>query len=247
MVQISMDGREWGYMLNSLQKVARGSEEIQMDLNMLASPDDTVKLYVRNFDTLQVIHELENTGDVSIEVPKRDTFVFDSEVLHSVVQQAKDRRITLKFNEHTFEVKIDSETFSGPTEFDLRLVQKSEFQEPIDVPQFKNVCELDRQELLDNLKMLSSVSKVLNFEVSNDTFKISASDKVQGSGKVSVNVDGMTEIHSVSANYPVRPIRDFLQKMDTETISIFMTKSEKLRLTSENPGRKSSILRAERL
>lgn len=247
MVEISMNGREWGYMLDSLHKVAQGSEEMQMDLNLIAAPNNIVKLYVRQYNILQVIHELENSDDVSIDVPEANRFVFDPKVLHSVVKQAKDRRISLEFDEHTFEVTIDSESFSGPTQFDLRLVQKGEFMEPVALPGLKKLGDVDRIEFLENLKMLSSISKVVEFSVQNGMFEISVSDKVQGDGKVVEDVSEQTEISSVSAHYSIRPIQDFLEKMDSDQVTVSMTEDETIRITSRSPGRTSSILRAERI
>mgnify|MGYP003858392887 CR=1 FL=1 len=244
-LHIGMNADRWGEILNSLHKVARGDENISMDLNVIGKNDDRALIYVRNYDTLQVIHSIENSDSAIVEVNEPTKLVFDSQVLHTVVQRAGDRELDLRFGEHEFEVEIGQETFSSATEFNLRLVQDSEFQEPLNIQGYEEIVEVNRTELLQNLKMLLSISKVVNFSTEGDELTISVSDKVQGSGELQIGIDN--GLIDVEASYPIRPIRDFLDKMKSDTVKIFMTPKKTIKIQSASTGRISSIQRAERL
>lgn len=245
-LNIEMEGKEWKEILDSLHKVISGEEDIPRDLNIIAEPDDTVKIYVRNYYNLQVIHELKDTTDRNITVEDSSKFVFNSEILRSIVNQAKKRFISLQFKDFDFDVVVDQESFSKPTTVELRLVQESEFEEPLS-DDFHNIGAVDREALLESLQIFKSVSEVVRFSLNNDVLEISVSDKVQGSGNVKIEVDSNHGLCQIDARFKIRPLKDFLQKVNSDEVTISMTPGSNLRIQSEKNGRKSGIMVAERL
>lgn len=244
-LHLGMEAEEWGEILNSLHKVARGEEDISMDLNIATKDSGTVLIYVRNNRNLQVLHEIDGSGPAIVDINEPTYLVFDSQVLRSVVQKAGKRDIDLKFGHHEFEVEIGQETFSSSTRFNLRLVQDTEFQEPLDISGYEKIGEVDRVGLLENLRMFTSVSKVVNFSADSDGFTISVSDKVQGSGELKVNEDSAPL--EIEATYPIRPLKDFLQKMKSDQVTIYMNPGKSVKIQSETDSRVSSIHRSHRL
>lgn len=246
-LEISMDGSAWDEILSSLHKVANGEEEIPMDVNIVASPDDRVQIYVRKYQTLQVLHELIDTGLVSVTVSEPTEIVFNSEILRSVIQQAKTRDITLRFHEHTFSVEVEDMGFSTPTTLDLRLVQESQFQSPVSIDGAMMIGTVKRGPLLENLNMFETISKVASFSVEDGFLEISVSDKVQGSGTVKEDVSDECEIDSIEAEYRIRPLKDFLNQMEAEQVKIQMNPSATLKLRSSSAGRTSEMLLSKRI
>lgn len=245
-LEIQMDGSAWDEILSSLHKVASGEEDIPMDVNIVATSDNKVQIYVRNYQNLQVLHELVDTGIVSVNASESTRLVFDSEILRSVIQQAKSRKISLQFDEHTFDVEVGEQSFSTPTTLELRLVHASQFQDSISIEESKRVGSLKRKALLDNLNIFESIAKVVNFKVENGTFEISVSDKVQGKGNVEADVSEDCEIEFAEGKYKIRPLKDFLTQMQSEYVDIKMTELATLEIRSSSTGRTSELLLAPR-
>lgn len=245
-MKIGAEGSSWDEILSSLHKVARGDEDISMDVNVVAERTDEVQMYVRNYQNLQVIHKLQDNGSISLDISQPRKLVFNSEILRSIIQQAKDRYVDLSFSEHEFEVRVGEGAFMSPTTLDLRLVQESQFQSAISVDDLKMVGKVERDELLDTLRMFETVSKVVSLDLSNGLLNISVSDKVQGSGDVTIDVRDECEIHSASGEYKIRPIRDFLAKVSSDFITVQMASLGTLELVSSSTGMESRMALAPR-
>ncbi|MGB9953529.1 hypothetical protein ACOZ4F_14165 [Haloarcula marismortui] len=240
-----MAAENWSQILNSLHKVAMGEEDISMDLNIATRGNDTVLLYVRNYQELQVLHKISDSDSTTVDINEPTQLVFDSQVLRDVVQSAGKQDIDLRFGDHDFDVEIGQESFDSSTEFTLRLVQDTEFQKPLNIDGYERIVDVSRTGLLENLKMFTSVSKVVDFDIKHEELIISVSDKVQGSGKLVVNIEDAP--FKLNATYPIRPLKDFLQKMKTDQVSIHMTPSRTIKLESNSGEKVSSIHRSQRL
>jgi len=245
-LKIGMEGDQWNEILSSLHTVASGTEDIAQDLNVKVTSDGEVQIYIRNFYNLQALHRLENSSDIDIDTSGQSEIVFNSKILRSIIQQAKGRYTTLEFQEHEFTVTVGEQSFATPTTLDLRLVNESEFQKPMSIDGAKEVAKLERQNLLENLQMFETVSKVIKIEIGTDMMEISVSDKVQGSGRVCAYIGDESELEPTKAKFKIRPLKDFLTQVKSETVSILMTDENVLKMEGSSDGKVSEISIAPR-
>lgn len=242
--KISLPQPELKEVLDSLHQVSRGEDDISMDLNLIADPEEGVKIYVRNFNTLQVSHEISDFSH--LDVTEYAEFVFNSETLHSLVKDADSNEITLEFSRDEFFVAIGNGYFATPTRFDLNLVQASEFQHPLSVDDFFEVAEIDRKDMLNTLKMMGNISPVVEVEIMDNELWVKVSDVVQGEGVVMQLIEDK-DVPNLSFKYPNRPLRDFLKQTSGEKVKLFMTETGTIKLESRSGITTSRLMRAERI
>ena len=236
--------KELREILDSLHSVASGEANISMDLNLIADPDEGICIYVRNFDSLQVVHEI--TDPTQYEISEYSEFVFNSKTLHELIKDSDSDRITLQFYRSDFEVMIGDDYFTTPTKFELNLVHVSEFEDQIIVSDFISIDSFEREGILDTMNMMDNISPVVKFRISNNEFWISVSDVVQGEGEVMKEIEG-DEKPEMEFQYPIRPIRDFLKRLNSDTIDLSLTYSGTLKIEMTVDDRVAQLICAPRI
>jgi len=244
LARITLPQAEFKEMLDSLHGVAMGDEEMTMDLNLIADPDEGVKIYVRNYNSLQVSHEI--TDFDHLQVSEYSEFVFNSQTLYDLVKGADSNEIILQFSEDEFSVAIGNGYFATPTRFDLNLVKETEFQSPIMIDDFIEVATLDQGETLNNLKMMDSLSPVVEIEVADSELWLKVSDIVQGDGMVMQDI-GDKDVPEITYQYSNAPLKDFLKRSGSEKVKLFLTDTGTLKLEAISEYVSSKLLQAPRV
>ncbi|WP_178915172.1 hypothetical protein [Natronomonas gomsonensis] len=239
-VQISQDEIE--DILRSFYKVVTGDEELEMDLNMIANSDDEIEIFVNRTNTLQILHKIENSTETEVEVNTPSRFVFSSETLYNLTTDAGEGDITLEFGDDSYRFKTGGSWFTTPTEFDLHFFQGTEFTDPARPQGFHYVDEINREALLENLRMMESIAPEVTFRMDTDGLCLTVSDQVRGDGQVKKEITPPSELEDVAYTYDITPLRDYLESQDGSKIDLSMTEEGVLKLVSDRVGLSSEIL-----
>lgn len=232
-------------VLNSISQVIRGEDSDRpMDLNLVAEESGQVKIYVRQYKNLQVLHELKAGPDIDIEVKNNSQFVFSSQTLSSLIQSTDSKEVEIELDVDQFEVKIEDGWFTTPTTFDLPLYRESEFNKPLSPPNLTTIATLDRTSLRSNLRMMKTIAPEFGLEIEGDELWFSVNDKVQGSGEVMKEIDNTDVIHD--RQYAIEPVDKFLKNIKADTVELSVNNSS-LCLSSAESGHDSELLLASRL
>jgi hypothetical protein len=246
-VQIDAPKDTYIECMKSISDVISGEgNDIPLELNLIANSDNEVLLYVRRFNNLQILHRLVPSEGISINVVKEDGFVFSSQVLASLVRKASADRLTLTFREHKFSVKAGDKNFSRPLAFDLRLYQQSEFQEPMDLREFYEIATINRQSVIDGLRMMKEISPEVSFVTEDGELHIHVQDAVQGEGKMVVDLDDDSSIQ-VDRSFEIRPIVAFLKNLRSSETKVKFSEEGHLMLSSCSESMESQLVLSHRL
>jgi len=247
--QIEIDRDEMNNILNGLERTVSIDDETFEDLNLVSlSESNSLKIYMRHFDLYQVVHTLSDSNQISIDVDEDIEMVFSPDVLTSLVRESNSDKIKIRLSEDQFSVEARESWFSTPTTFTLNLFHESQFQPITTVPGFEYITSINRKEMVENLKMMSTVSKVVQLKLVDAEFWISVSDAVHGSGKVMENIDSsQTEIDSFESKYRTDVIQTFLNSVDTELVDILLKDDGNLRIRAEKEGHEAELTLAPRI
>lgn len=233
--------------LRSIKKVVSGDDELELDLNLLATSDESIKLYVRRFSDLQILYEFTDGPGVNVAVEDPWKLVFSSEVLVDVINKASSDRIQLSFTRDRLDIQFRQDWFSEPTSVNIPVFRESEFQPPISRDDFKKVGEVGTEPLVDNLKVMETISPEVEFELEDGNFRVKASDIVQGEAKAIKKFDSSPTVSTFSYLYAIKPIRYFLSSIDADTAIMYVAPDGSLKLSTDEPEKRSEMLLGKRI
>lgn len=221
--------------IRTISSVIQGDDDdMPMDLNMVADPDDGIELYVRKFNNLQVLHKITSGDSIDIDVDCRKEFVFSSETLESLIQNSDSAKVNLEFDRDDFTLYVDEGWFSEPAEFELPLFQDSEFEDPIELEEFHHITSVECSQLRSTLRMMSTISPVFEVSLNNDTMQMTVHDAVQGEGEITKDIDSVEDIPDISTKFEVRPVETFLKRMSSDKeVDIQLSTSKNMMIQSE--------------
>ena len=234
-------------ILKSLSDTIRGDSDTPMDINLVAKDDNSLQVYVRHFNVIQVMHELDDQGSLDIDVEESGNMIFSSQTLYSLIRKVDSEHVTLKFDRDTFRIRVGDDWFSTPTEFKLRVFQESEWSPPIEPENFKEVRKMKVDPLRQKLNMMSSIAPEVNFKIQSGEFWISVEDAVQGQGRVMKDLSDECEIDGLDYSYEIDPIETFLKNVRTDRVDVKMTNSGGVMLNSDSSTHTSYLLLAHRI
>jgi hypothetical protein len=246
---LEIDREELRSILDGLGKTISIQDDAFEDFNLVALKDaNQLKIFVRHFDFLQVVHTLHDSENISIDVKKDTEMVFNSDVITSLIQQSKSEKLNFRFYDDKFAIETRDSWFSTPTTFTLNLFQESQFQ-PITNPSgFDLINSFDRSELIENLDMMGTVSKVVKLKLTGSEFWISVSDAVHGQGKVMKSVDrNGIKLQDFEHKYRIDTIQTYLKSIDTDMVDISVNQEGVLKIEAEKSGHTSEFLIACRM
>lgn len=221
--------------IRTISSVIQGDDEdMPMDLNMVADPDNGIELYVRKFNNLQVLHKITSGDNIDIDVERRKEFVFSSEILESLIQNSDSARVNLEFDSNDFTLYVDDGWFSEPAEFKLPLFQDSEFEDSIELEEYHYVTSVKCSQLRSTLRMMSTISPVFEVSLSDNIMQMTVHDAVQGEGEITKRIDPVEEISSINSKFEVRPVETFLKRMSSDKeVDIQLSTNENMMIQSE--------------
>lgn len=247
--KLEIERNELKNTLNGLSNTTRFQEDSVEDFNLISlSHPNQLKIFVRHFNLFQVVHTLSDSGRISVDVQKDKEMVFNSDMITSLIQKSKSDELNLRFYEDKFAVETRDSWFSTPTTFTLNMFHESQFQS-IAVPEgFNQISSIDREELIENLGMMSTVSKVVKLKLTSDEFWVSVSDAVHGQGEVMKSVDpSKINLDEFEHRYRIDIIQTFLKSVNTDMVDIEINKEGVLKVKAEEPGHTAELTLARRL
>lgn len=248
-MKVEIDAPKETYLecIKSISDVISGDDnDIPLELNLISRADDEILLYVRKFNNLQILHKLVPGEGISVNVVEEDGFVFSSQVLASLVRKASADRLTLTFQEHEFSVEAGDKNFSQPLSFDLRLYRQSEFQEPMELSEFHEVAAINRQSVIDGLRMMGEISPEVSFVTEDRKLYIQVQDAVQGTGEMVVDLDNDPPIE-INSSFEIRPIVAFLKNLRSNETKVKFSDDGHLMISSSSESIESQLVLSRRL
>lgn len=235
--------------LNGLRKTTSIDDDSIEDFNLIAlSHPNQLKIFVRHFNLLQVVHTLSASETISLNVEEDKEMVFNSDVMTSLIHKSKSDKLNLRFREDKFSIETRDSWFSTPTTFTLNMFHESQFQSILVPDEFSQIASVNREELIENLDMMSAVSKVVKLKLIEDEFWISVSDAVHGQGEVMKNVDSSDiMIGNFEQTYRIDAIQTFLKSAETDMVDIEVNEGGVLRMKTEKPGHTAELTLANRI
>lgn len=247
--KVEIDRDELRNTLNGLGDTTRFQDDSIEDFNLIAlSHPNKLKIFVRHFNLFQVVHTLSDSETISLDVKQDKEMVFNSEMITSLIQKSKSDKLNLRFYEDKFSVETRDSWFSTPTTFTLNMFHESQFRS-IAVPTgFSPISSIDREELIENLDMMSTVSKVVKLKLAGDEFWISVSDAVHGQGNVMKSVDRSDiNIEDFEHKYRIDIMQTFLKSVDTDMVDIEINEDGVMKVKAEAEGHIAELTLARRL
>lgn len=236
-------------ILNGLRKTAGIEEGYSEDFNLVSlSHANQLKIYVRYFNTVQVLHTIENddSAGINLDVQSDSEMVFSSDTITKLIKKAGSERLSLKFDDRKFSVETQDSWFTTPTKFTLNMFHESEFQSPTAVSDLVRVTSVDREELIENLKMMAIVSNVVELRLTDSEFWISVSDAVNGEGEVMKKIDDV-ELEEFEHQYRIETILNFLESVETKEVEVYENPDGILKIGAENPGHTADLMMGARI
>jgi hypothetical protein len=246
---LEIDRSEFRNALNGLHQTTNIEDESYEDFNLIAlSEANMLKFYVRHFHLFQVVHTLSDSGGISLDVTQDTEMAFNSEVLTSLIKKSPSERLKIRFFDDKFSVEARESWFSTPTTFTLNLFQEGEFQPIETVSDFETIASINREELVENLKMMSIVSNVVQFKLSNGELWISVTDAVHGEGKVMESVDQeKIRLSEFEERYRIDIIQSFLDSFNSDLVEVAMNEDNVLRMSADQQGHSAELTLAPRI
>jgi len=235
-------------ILDGLHNIVNLDEDYQEDFNLVSlRQTGQLKIYIRYFNLLQVVHTLEEVDDptIDLDVNSDSEMVFSSDTLTKLIKESDSDRLNLRFSEERFSVETRDSWFSTPTTFTLNMFNESEFQALQSVSGFEKIASIKRGELLKNLDMMSIVSNIVQFRLNNGEFWIAVNDAVNGEGSVMKEVPD-PQLDNFIYHYRIDTLSNFLKSVDTDEIDVYLTDTGTLKLEADNQGHIAELMIAPR-
>ena len=241
-IEIEADRSVYKEILDSLSNVVQGEDNDRpMDLNVVASEGE-VRIYVRQMNALQVSHTLSSEGDISVTVNQPGESVFSSQTLSSLINKAGQEPVKLEIDEESVSVSVEGHDLDGDLEFNLPLYKESEFQHPTSTENHEEIIEMGRLSLKRDLSMMEAIEPEFTLSIDGDNLLLEVSDIIQGSGEAQTEVDQRPSFGDVENKYEIRAVVDYLNALNTETVSISLAANRSISISGDTPGRSSTLL-----
>lgn len=240
--EISISRKSLKEILDSLNQVFGSDSTKALDLNIKVE-EESIKIYVTIPNTHQAVHELHQNDDTEITIEQQVEIPLNPEILHEVITNAPtDSDIRLKLTSDRYIVQADSSGFASPTSFSLYRFVESEFKPLTEINGLEDIGMLDRSSLLQNLKMLKTVSEVVTLKTHEDRVEIFVSSEVEGEGQVMAELENTSGITETSFNYPIDIIQRFLENVRTpENVVLYQNRDGILLLEMEDETKFSRL------
>lgn len=235
--------------IRTISSVIQGEDDnMPMDLNMVADPEEGIKIYVKKFNNLQVLHEITSGDSINIDVNRRKEFVFSSEILESLIQNSESVKVDLEFDRNNFTLYVDNGWFSEPAEFRLPLFQDSEFEDSIELEEYHRITSVECSQLRSTLKMMSTISPIFEVSLNDDLMQMTVNDAVQGEGEITKEIDSVKELSNINSKFEIRPVETFLKRMSSDKeVDIQLSTNGNMMIQSELENWTSQLVLSKKL
>jgi len=246
-VQFELPRKTLNNILDGLATVITGDSDSTLDLNFVAEDSNTIHIYVKKFNNIQVLHTIENGDVINVEVDEPRKSVFSSQVLRDIVKKSKQERLKLELTDGEFLIQVGDHHFTQPLEIELPLYRGSEFQERVEDDSMEIITSLNREGTIESLDMMSAIAPEFICKIEEDRLWLRVSDTVNGSGDVMQELKEPPDIGDTRYEYAINAVVSYMKTTTSDQVNLYLADGGAMKLTATKGDHSSSLILAPRV